>query len=688
MQNFAISGQNIRLPFIFVSSGDGQTPIQNITQATSNLIVEYHPPSGASFLTKSVDANNLRNLGRGVYDIIFSGATELTSTGLFQYYGIVSGTTAPFYGQIQIVESGATAIAAQIITNTIKLNQILSSGNALETSVQSVQTAVNQILSSGNALQSTLVTVSGVLTTVSGNVSTAQTSLNQILSSGNAFQSTLVTVSGILTTVSGDVATKASQASVNSILSSGHSLDSGNVAIIVDATWNELLSESRLSGSYGSGVRNLLTTGTASQTSVDSLQTSVNQILSSGIAKETTLVTVSGNLDAKSSQTSVNTLQTSVNSILSSGNALQSTLVTVSGILTTVSGDVATKSSQTSVNSILSSGHAMRSGDIDIVVDAFYEENFAAHTSSPNILGSGLQSLLSTGTASQASVNTLQTSVNSILSSGHAIRSGDIDIIADKVLDEQISQHLATGSLGSGIYRLLSTGVSVSLSASDVGTIVTGVWNETQTLHTTVGTFGYYLDAQVSAAAAAVGANTVNIGVKLSDGTALGGTKITVKNNSQTATLGVKSSNAEGTGSFSLDNGSYKVILQRYDVLYTVPENLTVAGTTNVVFTGSLFNVSSPVSPSGCTVYGWLINGSGLAVTGASVIANYLEPDTLSAFAIVSSPMSVVSNVSGYFEIQLLRTSTVKIIADDGNSDVFSRKIVVPNATSGNWVNL
>ena len=678
MQNFAISGQNIRLPFIFVSSGDGQTPIQNITQATSNLIVEYHPPSGAIFLTKTVDANNLRNLGRGVYDIIFSGTTELTSTGLFQYYGIVSGTTAPFYGQIQIVESGATAIAAQIITNTIKLNQILSSGNALETSVQSVQTAVNQILSSGNALQSTLVTVSG-------NLSTAQTSLNQILSSGNALQSTLVTVSGILTTVSGDVATKASQTSINSILSSGHSLPSGHLNIIADAVLDEVINGHLSENSLGSGIYRLLSSGqTASLSQAD------KDAISSGVWDQLT-----------TNYSAANTFGSGFKSLLSTGTASQTSVNTL----------------QTSVNSLLSSGHSLDSGNVAIIVDATWNELLNESRLSGSY-GSGVRNLLTTGTASQISVDSVQTSVNqilssgiakestlitvsgnidtkssqtsvnSILSSGHAMRSGDIDIIADKVLDEQISQHLGTGTLGSGIYRLLGSGATLSLTASDIGSIATGVWNTPQSTFTTVGVFGNYLDAKVSDAASAAGANSVGILTKFNDGSAAPGVKITVKNSAQSATLGVKYSDANGSGSFSLDNGTYKIILQRYDMLHTVPETLTVAGTTYASYTGSLFSIDTPSSVSGCNVFGWIIDGTGLAVTGKIVTAKYISPDTLSAFAIVSSPLTVLTNVSGLFQIQLLRNSKVKIKVDDANLDSYERIITVPDTTSGNWVNL
>lgn len=100
---------------------------------------------------------------------------------------------------------------------------------------------------------------------------------------------------------------------------------------------------------------------------------------------------------------------------------------------------------------------------------------------------------------------------------GYALTSGEEDAIVDKVWDELRSSHVVSGSFGQGAASVqgnvtgsvnsVTSGVTVSTNNDKTGyrlsaTGVDDVWDESQSGHTGAGTFGKYLDAQVSLATA------------------------------------------------------------------------------------------------------------------------------------------------------------------------------------------
>ncbi len=96
---------------------------------------------------------------------------------------------------------------------------------------------------------------------------------------------------------------------------------------------------------------------------------------------------------------------------------------------------------------------------------------------------------------------------------GYALTSGEEDAIVDKVWDELRSGHTTSGTFGQGVASVqgnvtgsvasVTAGVTVSTNNDKTGyrlsaTGIDDVWDEVQSGHTTSGTFGKYLDAQVS----------------------------------------------------------------------------------------------------------------------------------------------------------------------------------------------
>lgn len=96
---------------------------------------------------------------------------------------------------------------------------------------------------------------------------------------------------------------------------------------------------------------------------------------------------------------------------------------------------------------------------------------------------------------------------------GYALTSAEEDAIVDKVWDELRSGHATSGSFGQGVTSVqgsvtgsvnsVTSGVTVTTNNDKTGyrlsaTGVDDVWDESQSGHTSAGTFGKYLDAQVS----------------------------------------------------------------------------------------------------------------------------------------------------------------------------------------------
>jgi hypothetical protein len=105
----------------------------------------------------------------------------------------------------------------------------------------------------------------------------------------------------------------------------------------------------------------------------------------------------------------------------------------------------------------------------------------------------------------------------------------------------------------------------------DNSAIAYAVWEESQSSHTTVGTFGYNLDAQVSlAGAAGNGLYQVTVLVQDTNNNALQGARINVDGTNLTLT-----SSSSGIVTFNLDSGVYLLTCSP-PAGYDTPSNISV----------------------------------------------------------------------------------------------------------------
>jgi 5-hydroxyisourate hydrolase-like protein (transthyretin family) len=111
----------------------------------------------------------------------------------------------------------------------------------------------------------------------------------------------------------------------------------------------------------------------------------------------------------------------------------------------------------------------------------------------------------------------------------------------------------------------------------------------------------------------ATGAEQVTITVEDAQGVPIVGVEVQVFNSDQSVLIDKKKTDSNGQVVFALDDGAYKVRLAKVQCTFTVPEDLTVSGTTAETFIGTPLVIASPADSSVCRVFGYAFNQAGSA---------------------------------------------------------------------------
>lgn len=113
------------------------------------------------------------------------------------------------------------------------------------------------------------------------------------------------------------------------------------------------------------------------------------------------------------------------------------------------------------------------------------------------------------------------------------------------------------------------------------------------------------------AASAISATNQTTITVQTAGGTPIPDVGVTIKNSAQTATVRIKRTDANGQVVIALDDGSYKILLSLAGYTFTVPETLTVSGTTAKTCIGTAIDIGAPADSDACRVYDFCFEGDG-----------------------------------------------------------------------------
>ncbi len=167
-----------------------------------------------------------------------------------------------------------------------------------------------------------------------------------------------------------------------------------------------------------------------------------------------------------------------------------------------------------------------------------------------------------------------------------------ISEIVDGIFNEPQAGYTTAGTFG----YYLDSQISAAGGAVDTGAIADAVWDELRSPdHLTVGSFGYYLDAQVSSAGAGgSGLYQVTVNVQNEDGDRLQGARINVDGTTLTLV-----SDSSGECVFNLDSGIYLLEMSP-PANYQTPVGNTVTVTTSD--TSSTFTLTATTPSGDCDI--------------------------------------------------------------------------------------
>ncbi|UCC45754.1 MAG: hypothetical protein JSU65_07500 [Candidatus Zixiibacteriota bacterium] len=268
----------------------------------------------------------------------------------------------------------------------------------------------------------------------------------------------------------------------------------------------------------------------------------------------------------------------------------------------------------------------------------------------------------------------------------------DSDLVANVIGDiGGLVTPTDTNSSGDTLARL-GDSTAFQGSGSSASEIADAVWDESQSGHTSAGTFGKYLDSEISGISSGTGAYTVTIVVyDTSLAQVVPGVDLAVRNVSQTALVAIGATGADGSSSFNLDADSFVVVPTTTGYLFGGCDTVVISGSTVDTVVGYRFDPGTPDSPGLCRVYGYLIDVQGYPETSATIRA-HLPQGVVRTSGHIVSPFLVsrTSDSTGYFYLDLIPSDSlsgdltsyeVSISRSDGT--VFRKRITVPAVS--NW---
>jgi hypothetical protein len=211
-------------------------------------------------------------------------------------------------------------------------------------------------------------------------------------------------------------------------------------------------------------------------------------------------------------------------------------------------------------------------------------------------------------------------------------------------ISTQVQSDLAT-ELG-----YLDAAISSRAATADI----TAIQDGTETLQTIA-------DA-IAAVSPATGSEMVTLTVQTSGLVAVPDVSVGIYDSANTALISLHTTDSNGQVVTALNDGTYKVRLRKAGYTFTVPETLTVSGTTSDSFTATAWAPSAPSAVDLCVVFGTLVDAGGDPLTGAVIEARVAVPDAVGGYRLVNPKETATTDADGYFELELVRGAHVNLI--------------------------
>lgn len=179
----------------------------------------------------------------------------------------------------------------------------------------------------------------------------------------------------------------------------------------------------------------------------------------------------------------------------------------------------------------------------------------------------------------------------------------------------------------------------------------------------------------------AVGLNTTTITVN--DGTnLLNDVSIAVYDSTNTTLITSATTDVNGMATIYLDDGTYKVRLQKSMIIFTNPETLTVSGDTTETFVGETTVIETPISSEVCRIYEYCY-----AADGATPLSTVTATATLRSTPYnYSDKLHSVSTINGTYNAttgllywDIVRGAVVNFVISQLDIDITA---IIPSLTT------
>jgi len=234
-----------------------------------------------------------------------------------------------------------------------------------------------------------------------------------------------------------------------------------------------------------------------------------------------------------------------------------------------------------------------------------------------------------------------------------------VDALTEAAIESILEYDTAGITAGFGAMLKDTAAYQGAMGAFDSTTVARWVWNTPQANHGLSGTFGRYLDAEISGLGVGSGLFRRHLIVYDSalDQT-VSGVRVAVRTLDQTALIAVGATDSQGMVTFNLDNDTLIALAYAPGYIFETAESLLVDGPGLDTVRGYRFDPGAPGAPFLCRVYGYLYDINGEPESDAEISARLPAGVTVSGIAIIS-PFSVTSTTDslGYFCLDLIPSS-------------------------------
>jgi hypothetical protein len=539
-------------------------------------------------------------------------------------------------------------------------------------SVDSVTGAVGSVTGAVGSVTGAVASVTGSVASVTGAVGSVTGAVASV-TAGVSLGTDALTATALATSAVDEIVDQ-----VWDELTSGHSgagstglalanATAPTAAVVADAVWDELIAGHLESGSTGEALNaaggagdpwvtslpGAYSAGQAGKIVGDYVDAAISSRLAPTTGARTLDVSATGEAgldfdniqDASGAHTLTNItvpVVTSTGTVTGNVNGSAASVTgavgSVTGSVGSVTGAVGSVTAGVSLGADALTATALAGSAVDEIVDQVWDEALSGH-----VVGGSAGAAL--GAVPSANDN------------------------ADQVWEETLADHSGTG--GSTAEALNAAGGGVSASA-----IADAVWEELIADHS--GTSGSVAEALASVAGP-TGSSAITINVKDETAANISGVVVSVYDAANTALQTVGTTDTNGDYDVSLDDATYTLRLVKAGVSFTANQSLVVSGSATHNFTGTNISTGTPVSPTGCLVFGNLEDVGINSAASVTVTARYITPQKVGSTVGVKTVVSTTTDVNGHFELELAQNATVDFDIADGTIDI---RFVVPSSST------